>query len=77
MQTAFKTLMGSTKAATKKSTLKVDAFASKTPFQTMDIDHAAAQLSVFPGTNAKDVIPDLTSIGDALSAVGKGSTANL
>ena len=75
MQTAFDTLMGSTKAATDEMT-KLDAFASKTPFKTMDIDQAASQLIGF-GTKAKDVIPDLTSIGDALSAVGKGSTANL
>jgi tape measure domain-containing protein len=75
METAFDTLMGSTKAATDELN-KLDAFASKTPFKTMEIDQAASQLIGF-GVNAKDVIPDLTSIGDALSAVGKGSAANL
>lgn len=75
MKTAFVTLMGSTKAATDELS-QLDTFASKTPFQTMDIDKAASQLIGF-GVNAKDVVPDLTSIGDALSAVGKGSVANL
>lgn len=75
MQTAFTTLLGSTKAATAEMQ-NLDAFASKTPFKTMDIDQAASQLIGF-GTNAKDVVPDLTAIGDALSAVGKGTTANL
>ena len=75
MQTAFTTLMGSTKAANAELE-KLDAFAAKTPFQTMDIDQAASQLIGF-GVSASDTIPDLTAIGDALSAVGKGSTANL
>jgi tape measure domain-containing protein len=75
MQTAFENLLGSTKAASDEMQ-KLDTFASQTPFKTMDIDQAAAQLIGF-GTNAKDVIPDLKAIGDALSAVGKGSTANL
>jgi tape measure domain-containing protein len=75
VQTAFTTLLGSTSAANNELQ-KLDAFASKTPFQTMDIDQAAAQLIGF-GANAADVIPDLTAIGDALSAVGRGSAANL
>jgi tape measure domain-containing protein len=75
MQTAFTTLLGSTQAANAELQ-KLDAFASKTPFQTMDIDQAASQLIGF-GVSAQDTIPDLTAIGDALSAVGKGSTANL
>lgn len=75
MQTSFDTLLGSTQAANAEMQ-KLDAFASKTPFKTMDIDQAASQLIGF-GTSAQDVIPDLTSIGDAISAVGKGSTANL
>jgi tape measure domain-containing protein len=75
IQTAFTTLLGSTSAANAELQ-KLDAFASKTPFQTMDIDQAASQLIGF-GVSAQDTIPDLTAIGDALSAVGKGSTANL
>ena len=75
MRTAFTTLMGSTQGATAELD-KLNAFAAKTPFKTMDIDQAASQLIGF-GTNANDVIPDITAIGDALSAVGKGSTANL
>lgn len=75
MQTAFTTLLGSTSAANAELQ-KLDAFASHTPFQTMDIDQAASQLIGF-GVSAQDTIPDLTAIGDALSAVGKGSTANL
>jgi tape measure domain-containing protein len=75
MQTAFDTLMGSTQKATNMLN-QLDAFAAKTDFKTMDIDQAASQMLGF-GINAKNVIPDLTAIGDALSAVGKGSTANL
>lgn len=75
MTTAFTTLMGSTSAANDEMQ-KLDTFASKTPFKTMAIDQAASQLIGF-GANVQDVIPDLTAIGDALSAVGRGSEANL
>ena len=75
MTTAFTTLLGSTQAASEELA-KLDAFAAKTPFKTMDIDQAASQLIGF-GIDAQSVIPDLTAMGDALSAVGKGSTANL
>lgn len=75
MSTAFTTLLGSGQAATQMMQ-QLDQFAAKTPFATMDIDKAASQLIGF-GANAKDVIPDLTAIGDALSAVGRGSAANL
>jgi tape measure domain-containing protein len=75
MQTAFDTLMGSTQKANAELS-QLATFAAKTPFKTMDIDQAASQLIGF-GVNAQNVIPDITAIGDALSAVGKGSTANL
>lgn len=75
MTSAFTTLMGSTKAATNELS-SLAQFAAKTPFQTLDIDKAASQLLGF-GINSKAIIPDLTAIGDALSAVGRGSVANL
>ncbi len=75
MTTAFTTLDGSASAATQELQ-KLNEFAAKTPFQTSDIDQAAASLQAF-GIKSQDVIPDLTGMGDALSAMGKTSGADL
>lgn len=75
MQSAFTNLLGSTKAATAELQ-KLDTFASHTPFTTLDIDKAAASLVGF-GFKAKELVPDMTAIGDALSAVGKGTPAEM
>ena len=55
---------------------KLNAFAAETPFQTHDIDVAAEKMLAF-GFKAKDVIPDITAIGDALSALGEATPAQL
>ncbi len=47
---------------------KLWAFAAKTPFQFQDIDLAAQKMLAFR-FKAQSVIPTLTAIGDALSAV--------
>lgn len=75
MRSAFTTLLGSTKAATDEME-RLDAFASKTPFTTLDIDKAASELIAFK-TNASDVVPELTAIGDELGSVGRGTAANM
>ncbi len=72
---AFDTLMGNTKAATDELS-KLNDFAAKTPFQTQDIDDAAEKMIAF-GFNTQSVIPDITAIGDSLSALGKSSPAYL
>jgi len=72
---AFTNLLGSASAASNELQ-QLDAFASKTSYTTMDIDQAASQMIGF-GVSAKNVVPDLTAIGDALAAVGRGSSAQL
>jgi tape measure domain-containing protein len=73
--TALTTLDGSAKAAGQEMD-KLNAFAAKTPFKTLDIDQAAEKLQGF-GIQASNVIPDITAIGDALGSVGKSSPAEM
>jgi tape measure domain-containing protein len=72
---AFDNLLGSTAAASNEIE-KLNTFAAATEFPTEDIDQDGEKLIGF-GVSAKNVIPDLTSLGDALSAVGKGTPAEL
>ncbi len=72
---AFDTLMHSTSAA-KEELSQLNDFAARTPFQTDAIDNAAEKLIAF-GFQTKSVIPYITAIGDSLSALGKGTDANL
>lgn len=71
MQQSFTNLLGSTTAATNELS-QLNDFAAKTQFKTMDVDEMSAKLIGF-GVSAQTVIPDLTAVGDALTAVGKGS----
>lgn len=73
--TALTTLDGSTKAANAEMQ-KLNEFAAKTPFKTLDIDQAAEQLQGF-GIGAQNVIPEITSIGDALGSVGRDTPAEM
>jgi tape measure domain-containing protein len=75
MQESFTNLTGSAQTATDELS-KLDDFAAKTQFKTLDIDAAGAQLLGF-GFKAKDIIPDITAVGDNLSAVGKGTPAEV
>ncbi len=72
---AFTTLFGSTKAAQEELS-KLNEFAARTPFQTEAIDQAAAKMKAF-GFETSSIIPYITSIGDALSSLGKGTEADL
>lgn len=73
---SFKYLTGN--AAVSQDLLKQLAeFAATTPFKFTDIRDAASQL-LSMGVNAKDVIPELKSLGEALAAgAGPEASANL
>lgn len=75
MQASFTNLTGSASLASAELQ-KLDDFAAHTQFTTMDIDQAGAQLLGF-GFKAQDIIPDIQAIGDNLSAVGKGTPAEV
>lgn len=75
LKESFTNLLGSTQAATNMLS-QLDAFAAKTQFKTTDIDTMAASLVGF-GMQAQNIIPTLTAVGDALSAVGKGTPAQM
>lgn len=75
VSSALTTLLGSAKNAADMLA-QLDAFASKTPFKTLDIDQAAETLLGF-GINAQNVIPDIKAIGDALGSVGRDTPAEL
>jgi len=72
---AFKTLLGSSQAAGTYLT-QLWNFAAKTPFQFQNLAGASQQLIAF-GFKAKDTIPDLTTMGDALSAMGRTDAGSL
>lgn len=68
---AFTTLLGSAeKAGSYMEELK--AFAAKTPFEFPDLATAASRLAAV-GTNTKSIIPIMTTLGNATSAMGTGS----
>lgn len=70
-EVAFKFFLGSAEAARDmvKDLFKVSA---ETPFEFTGVATAAKRLLAF-GTEAKDVIPTLTSIGDAIAGLGGGT----
>jgi len=68
---AFKTLLGSADLAQKHLNDLKD-FALKTPFQFTELTIASKRMQAL-GFAAKDVIPNLTNIGDAASALGLGA----
>lgn len=63
-------------AAAQKELQALSDFAAHTPFETSAIDDAALKMQSV-GINAKDVIPYITSLGDALDATGRISSADL
>lgn len=75
MQASFTNLTGSAQTASAELQ-KLDDFAAHTQFTTLDIDAAGAQLLGF-GFKAQDIIPDIQAVGDNLSAVGKGTPAEI
>lgn len=67
----FTTMLGSAqKAGAFLSQLQ--AFAAKTPFNFPDLVRSSSQMIAF-GFSAKQVIPDLTAIGDAAAGLGLGA----
>ena len=69
-QMAFSTMLGSGEAATKMLQDLRD-FADKTPFEFVGLQDAAKRMMAY-GFAAQDVIPMLTSVGDAAAALGGG-----
>lgn len=67
----FETLLGKGKA-TQAFLQQMKNFAAATPFTFPEVATSAQHMLAF-GFAAKDVIPYLTNIGDAMSSMGKGS----
>lgn len=68
---AFETMLGSGKEA-EKFLKDLRDFAARTPFEFVELQDAAKRMMAF-GFSAKQVIPMLTSIGDAAAGLGIGS----
>lgn len=68
---AFKTLLGSSTAASTHLKALKD-FALKTPFQFSELTLASKRMQAL-GFEASSIIPILTNIGDAASALGMGA----
>ncbi|WP_139692560.1 tape measure protein [Sporolactobacillus terrae] len=73
-QIAWQTLLGGSKQATKMIN-DLQVMAAKTPFSFESADKAAKLLKSM-GFSAKEIIPDLKTLGDATAAVG-GSQEDL
>lgn len=69
-QIGFETMLKSKKKATKFMN-QAKTFASVTPFDTADVVSNAQRMLAY-GFNYKDIIPDLTKIGNASAALGAG-----
>ena len=67
---SFTTMLGSAEAA-NKMLADLQQFAAKTPFEFPDLVEAARRMQAM-GVAAADVLPWLTSIGDAAAALGGG-----
>lgn len=70
-QLAFETMLGSGGAA-KRMMDDIQEVAKKTPFEFEDLAAASQRMLAF-GFKAQDVLPTLTAIGDAVSAMGGNS----
>ncbi len=68
---AFTTILGSAEAADDMVRSLWD-FAAKTPFEFAGLTDATRKLLAY-GFEAKDIIPTMTAIGDAVSALGGGA----
>ncbi len=68
---AFQTMLDSTEEGTKMLR-DLQQFAAETPFDVPGVVSAGQQLMAF-GFQAKEIIPMLTSLGDAASGLGMGS----
>lgn len=68
-QIGFSTLLGKERGQQMMNDL--DAFAKATPFKSAEVI-AQTQRMLAMGWNAEDIIKDMTTIGDAAAATGKG-----
>lgn len=66
----FETMLGSTQKA-DKFLAQIKSTAAKTPFELPGLTQSAQKLLAF-GFDVKDVIPTLTTLGDAASGLGVG-----
>lgn len=71
---SFKTLLGSTEAA-NDMIKQLTSFAASTPFELAGLEASTQKLLAF-GFSSKEIIPLMTSMGDAISALG-GTQDNL
>ena len=69
-QIAFKTMIGDAGAAKVYIDMMKD-FAAKTPFEFKSVEQASNKMMAY-GWKVKDIIPDLTAIGNAASALNVG-----
>jgi len=69
--TAFTTLLGSSSAATDQIAT-LEKFARETPFNFEDVTKYSQRLLAM-GFDAQSLIPTLTDVGDAVSALGAGA----
>ncbi len=67
---AFTTMLGSAQKA-KAFLQEMQSFAAKTPFEFPDVQDAARRFLAL-GFSARDVIPTLRTVGDAVAALGGG-----
>lgn len=67
---SFTTMLGSAEAA-QQMIAQLSDFAAKTPFDLSGLQDATRQLLAY-GFQAEEVIPMLTAVGDATSALGTG-----
>ena len=65
---AFTTLLGSAEKA-RSFLEELDAFAARTPFELPGLVDASRKLLAF-GFQAKEIIPTMTAVGDAIAALG-------
>lgn len=68
---AFETMLGSAQEA-EAFVRQLWDFAARTPFEFQGLTQSARQLLAF-GFEARDVIPMMTAVGDAVSALGGGA----
>lgn len=68
LEIAFTTMLGSGDAA-KELIYDIGEAAKSTPFQLPELQNASRSLLAF-GTDAKDIIPTLTMLGDVSSGIG-------
>lgn len=72
---SFENMLHSTSAAHQEM-VSLNTYAASTPMQTQWVDTAAAKMMAF-GIKTQSIIPDITAIGDNLSALGNLSDASL